>query len=105
MDQNHSSVIFDFSPCEELTKVPWTFWRRNFLFLWPQTQFIASRLQLNLNSRVYSLDEDLLLREIYKYNLDDKNYTYKNVGNTNSKNFLENVKYIWERRSNLSTVC
>jgi len=105
MEQNHSSVILAFSACtKQLSNLHWTFWRKNSLILLPQTLFIANSLQLNLNSRVYSLDEDLSLHEIYRYNLEDKNYTYTNLGKTNSTDFPENVKYIWERRSNLSTV-
>jgi hypothetical protein len=39
----------------------------------PQTLFIANGLQLNINSRVYSLDEREQVHEIYRYNLDENN--------------------------------
>jgi hypothetical protein len=54
-------------------KAHWTFWRSNSLLLMPQTFFIAYDLQLNINSRVYSLDEREQVHEIYRYNLDENN--------------------------------
>jgi hypothetical protein len=104
LKQNYSSVIVAFYPCQQLSKVHWTFWRLNSLILLPQTFFLANSLQLNLNSRVYYLDEEDRLHEIYRYNLDDINYTYKALGNTSSRDFHHTVKYIWERRTDLSTI-
>jgi hypothetical protein len=65
---------------------------------------MATSLQLNLNSRVYHLDEEEQLHEIYRYNLEDTNYTYKSLGNVKSTDFHQIVKYIWERRTDLSTI-
>jgi hypothetical protein len=104
MEPNHSSVIVAFSPCHQLTKLHWTFWRTNSLLLLPQTFFIANGLHLNINSRVYNLDAKKQLHEIYRYNLDDSNYTYKALGNANLPEFYSSVKYIWERRTNLKTI-
>jgi hypothetical protein len=70
----------------------------------PQTFFIADRLQLNINSRIYNLDAKEQVYEIYRYNLDDSKYTYKALGNTSSPDFHHTVKYIWDRRTNLSTI-
>jgi hypothetical protein len=104
MKPTRSSVIVTFSPCYQLSQVHCTFWRTNSLLLLPQTFFIANDLKLNLNSRVYSLDVKEQVHEIYQYNLDDTKYTYKTLGNTNSPEFHQTVKYIWERRTDLSTI-
>jgi hypothetical protein len=104
MELNESSVIVAFSPCQQLTKAPWTFWRNNSLILLPQTFFIANSLQLNINSRVYHLDAKQQLYEIYRYNLEDTDYAFQAVGDTNSADFHETAKYIWERRTDLSNI-
>ncbi len=67
MEQNHSLVIVAFSPCKQLNNVHWTFWRNNSLILLPQAIFIANSLQLNINSRVYHLDTEEQLLEIYQF--------------------------------------
>ena len=104
MDQTQSLVIVAFSPCQQLTKAPWTFWRNNSLILLPQTFFMANSLQLNINSRVYHLDAKQQLYEIYRYNLEDTDYVFQPVGNTNSTDFHATAKYIWERRTYLSNI-
>ncbi len=104
MELDHSLVIVAFSPCKQLNNVNWTFWRNNSLILLPQAIFIANSLQLNINSRIYHLDTEEQLHEIYRYNLDDRNYNYKTVGCTNSSDFHQTVKYIWDRRTDLSTI-
>ena len=104
MGLNHSSVIVAFSSCHQLTQVHWTFWRTNSLILLPQTFFIANGLHLNINSRVYNLDGIGQVHEIYRYNLDDSKYTHKALGNTSSPEFHHNLKYIWDRRTDLSTI-
>jgi len=104
MDQTQSLVIVAFSPCQQLTQVPWTYWRNNSLILLPQTFFIANSLQLNINSRVYHLDAKQQLYEIYRYNLEDTDYAFQAVGDTNSADFHETAEYIWERRTDLSNI-
>ena len=104
MEQHRSLVIVAFLSCQQLSNIHWTFWRNNSLILLPQAIFIADSLQLNINSRVYHLDTQEQLHEIYRYNLDDRNYSYKPVGNKNSTEFHQTVKYIWDRRTDLSTI-
>jgi hypothetical protein len=70
----------------------------------PQTFFIANDLQININSRVYNLDAEEKVHEIFRYNLDDRKYTYKPLGNTSPPDFHQTVKYIWERRTDLSSI-
>ena len=104
MEPNHSLVIVAFSSCHQLNKIHWTFWRINSLILLPQTLSITNSLQLNINSRVYHLDEQQQLHDIFRYNLEDINYVSKSLGNTNLTNFHDTVNYIWERRTDLSTI-
>jgi hypothetical protein len=60
-------------------------------------------LQLRVNSRIYYLDEYQWLHEIYRFNLEDLNYTQFKLGQASSSLLKRNLSYIWERRSNLST--
>ena len=92
------------SPCKELSNLNWTFWRSNSIILMPQTKTISASLSINFNSRIYFLNLDNKLFEIYKYNLQDKNHVEKELGSTNLTNFLKAVTYIWDRRANLRNI-
>jgi Ligated ion channel L-glutamate- and glycine-binding site len=70
----------------------------------PKTKHIATDLNLNLNSRIYYLDSDLSMFEIFKYQLEDINHVEQKIGVANSTDLLEKTDFIWERRSNLSKV-
>jgi len=98
------NIFIALSPCKELYFSHWTFWRNNSLILFPQTISTAEHLSLNLNSRIYFLDSDLSFYEIYKYELQDLKYTISKFGDVTSPDLLNKTKFIWERRSNLSTI-
>jgi hypothetical protein len=70
----------------------------------PQTEAIASGLNINLNSRIYFLDSNLSLFEIYKFQPEDATYTQLKIGDANSTDLSNKTKFIWERRSNLSKI-
>ena len=97
-------VLVPLSPCKELSNVPWAFWSNNSIILMPQTKSIASALSINFNSRIYFLDFDQKLFEIFKYSPQDQNYVQQEVGLTNSTNFLNTATYIWDRRNDLSSI-
>ena len=69
-----------------------------------QTKTNFATLHINLNSRIYFLDIDQKLYEIFKYNLQDQNYVQQEIGFINSTDFINSVNYIWDRRSNLSRI-
>ena len=104
IDQNDSTVIVALSSCQQFSKIPATVWKYNILILLPQSHKIAKNLQLTVNSRIYYLDEEHWLHEIYRYNWNDQNYTQIRLGQANSSKFGLNLNYIWERRSNLSNI-
>jgi hypothetical protein len=98
------NVFVVLSSCKELTFKHWTFWRNNSLFLLPQTISLAAELNLNLNSRIYYLDSDFSFFEIYKYQPDDSTYNIQKIGDAINPDLAHKTKFIWERRSNLSTI-
>jgi hypothetical protein len=98
------NVFVALSPCKELSFRHWTFWRNNYLILLPQTVSTAEHLSLNLNSRIYFLDSDLSFFEIYKYQPKDLKYTIRPIGDFTSPELPNRTQFIWERRSNLSTI-
>ena len=61
-------------------------------------------LQMNLNSRIYFLDTNFTLFEIFKYNLLNQSFVLQKIGDTESKDFIKKSNYIWKRRSNLSSL-
>ena len=102
MDQNSDNVsllLIAIQPCQDLSALPWTYWKKNRLILLPQTQLLAKDLKLNIDSKVYSLSSDLILNELYKINQNDLYFISKEVGNITTGN---DIVTIWERRSNLS---
>jgi hypothetical protein len=82
----------------------WTFWRNNTLFLLPETKYISAYLNLNLNSRVYFLDTNLSLYEIFKYQLEDPQHTEQRIGDVNLTSLLSKIDYIWKRRTDLRNI-
>jgi len=100
----NSKVLVPLSPCEELFQKPWTFWKNNSIILMPQTKSIASHLNMNLNSRIYFLDSDEKLYEVFKYSPQDQDYSSQEIGSTNAKEFLNIVTYIWDRRTDLKSI-
>jgi len=68
-----------------------------------QTKSLASVLNVNVNSRIYFLDSDAKLHDIFKYSPQD-NLTLQEIGSTASTDFPTSSAYIWERRSNLSSL-
>ena len=99
-----SKVFIPLSPCKELLQLPWTFWRNNSIILTSPLKSVLAFLNINLNSRVYFLDLDEKLFEVFKYNLENEYYIQQEIGFINSPNFLNYVTYIWDRRTNLSRV-
>ena len=69
----------------------------------PEGKGIAKDLSMNLNSKVYHLDSNFLLYEIFKNETFNKNYIQRKIGNTSSRDFTKNIDYIWKRRSNLNS--
>jgi hypothetical protein len=102
---NDINIFVSLSPCKELISKHWTFWRNNSLFLLPETKYIAAKLNLNINSRIYYLDLSLSLFEIFKYQQEDITHVEQKIGNANSTELLSKTGFIWERRSNLTKVC
>jgi len=98
------NVFVGLTPCMELTFKHWTFWRKNSLFLLPQTISLATELNLNLNSRIYYLDSNFSFFEIYKYQPNDYNFNIRKINDAITPDISKKTKSIWERRSNLSTI-
>ena len=92
------------TPCEGLAAKGWLFWRDNSLILTPHSKDIAPYLSLNYNSRVYFLNSNLSLYEIYKYQRSDKEFVQQKIGEVTSSDIAKEPTYIWERRSNLSSI-
>ena len=92
------------APCRGLTVKDWVFWKNNPLILLPHTKGVASDMNINFNSRIYSLDLNYSLFEIFKYHTMSSSYALQYIGNTASSSFVKNAQYIWSRRSNLSDV-
>ena len=100
--QDFKAVLVGLHPCTELTLINWSHWKNNSLILLPQTQWIAKDLQLNIDSRVYILSNNLQLSEMYKLNPWDKSIHQQAVGFINTTIDLKTIGNIWERRRNLS---
>ena len=60
----------------------------------------VANLNLRLDSRIYSVDENLLIKEFYS--LEKGKITSKIVTRLSGKNSTKEIEYIWQRRSNLS---
>lgn len=98
------TVFVAMAPCLELAAKDWVFWNYNALILMPNTEGIATDLKMNLNSRIYHLDNNFSLYEIFKYGSLNSSFVQKMIGNTSTTNFVGKSEYIWNRRSNLSNV-
>ena len=99
---NDSAVLFGIHPCKQLTYLHSPFWRKNSLILLPQSEVIAKDLQLNIDSRVYFIDQYQELSEIYKIQHNNQLPIQRVIGSIEKVNLIRDVKCIWERRSNLS---
>jgi hypothetical protein len=77
---NGTWVFAALAACAQLGKPHWTFWRENALITFPHTSSVLDRLDLNANSRVYHLDADNGLSEVYKLNSTDLNYRKNKIG-------------------------
>ena len=70
----------------------------------PAAKIIASRLQMNFNSRIYHLSSNQTLYETFKYRIHDSNIIEQKIGDVYLTDFFAGFSSIWERRSNLSSV-
>ena len=69
----------------------------------PDTESIAKDLSMHLNSRVYHLDSNFSLYEIFQYQSWNTSYVKQKIGDTSTRDFTKNSDYIWKRRSNLNS--
>lgn len=99
-----STVFVAVAPCTQLAQKHWIFWKNNSLILTPQTKGVAPYLDINYNSRIYHIDSNQTVFEIYKYQLHDLNYTEQRIGESKSPSMLAKSSFIWERRTNLSSI-
>ena len=90
--------------CKELTLLPSQYWKNISIILLPQSHWIAKDLQLNIDSRVYSMDPNQQIYEMYKVNPWDTSIIENKIGQINNSVDLAATKNIWERRSNLSSL-
>ena len=97
-------VYVALTPCHGLAKKEWLYWSDNSLILTPLSVDVVSSLNLNYNSRVYFLNSNLSLFEIFKYQLKDTDYVQGKIGKAESNDFIIKSTYIWERRSNLNSI-
>jgi len=102
--QNEKTVFVTANLCQEMAGREWPFWKSNSLILLNHTKDHTTDLQLNLNSRIYYLDTNFSLFEMFKYQPSNLLHTEQIIGNTLSDGFVPSTQFIWNRRSNLSSV-
>ena len=85
----------------EFKEINWTKWKKNPLIILPQTQLLTVQLNLHFSSRVYYLDTDLTLFEVYKTRLEDSMMVKLPVVKLNAPSSHISI---WDRRTNLSSV-
>ncbi len=90
------SLVFALSPCKYLIEFPSTNWSNTALIFTNGHQSIVPNLSLALDSRVYSMDGNLILTEYYSAT-NNGNLTSRILGSVMNK-----IDFIWQRRSNLS---
>ena len=93
------SLVFALKPCSYLSKFPSIFWSSTVLILTQGFQTVVPGLNLALDSRVFSMDDNLTLTEYYSITTSG-NFTTRILGSILSNN----LSNIWQRRSNLSQI-
>ncbi len=93
------SLIFALKPCSFLSTFPSIIWSKTVLILTQGYQTIVPSLNLALDSRVFSMDDNLTLTEYYSA-ANNENFTTRILGSILSNNYSN----IWQRRSNLSQI-
>ena len=95
------SLAFALSPCNSLGEFPSTIWSKTALILTRGHQSVVLNLKLALDSRVYSMDENLILTEYYS-ETSNGSLTTRILGSIMNGNQSNKFDFIWQRRSNLS---
>jgi len=95
------SLVFALSPCNFLSEFPSTNWSKTALILTRGHQAVVPNLNLALDSRVYSMDDNLILTEYYSAT-NNGNLITRILGSIMNHNQSSKFDFIWQRRSNLS---
>ena len=97
------SLVFALSPCNFLSKFPSTIWSKTALILTRGHQSVVPNLRLALDSRVYSMDDNLIFTEYYSAT-NNGSMTTRILGSIMNKNQTSNFDFIWQRRSNIKPI-
>ncbi len=99
MSIENLSLVFALKPCSFLSTFSSIVWSKTVLILTQGYQAVVPSLNLALNSRVFSMDDNLTLSEFYSLT-SNGNFTARILGSI----LFNNLSSIWQRRSNLSQI-
>ncbi len=99
MSIENFSLVFALKPCGFLSTFSSFVWSKTVLILTQGYQAVVPSLNLALNSRVFSMDNNLTLSEFYSVT-SNGNFTTRILGSI----LFNNLSSIWQRRSNLSQI-